>query len=193
MKRLLFPLMLCVACFASDVPGVFAKQKSKKPALMFIHATLFTPRVSTSTLRSDSRLEIVVDEVSTDEGMKELAQAYATGGERALNKAMDKLHKGYCDLGPYRMVAKVVQSKADGVNRRIDILAKFPDFSPVLDVFAEPPQYTYVYIRLELDEHGTGKGSLTPKMRVTFNSQGQMTLGTRASQPFELTMAQEIK
>jgi len=160
---------------------------------MLIHATLYTPAVSTSTLRSNSSLDIDVDEVSTAGGMKELAQSYAAGGERALNKAVEKLHNGYCDLGPDRMVVKVVQLKPEGANRRVDIVAKFPDFSPLLSVYAEPPQYVYVYIQLELDEHGTGKGTLTPKTRIAFNPQGQMTLGTRASQPFQLTMVQEIQ
>jgi len=188
MKRLLFPLMICLACFALGMPEGSAKQKSKKPTPTLYRATLFSP-----TLSSTWALEIVVDEVSTDEGIKELAQAYASGGERALNKAMNKLHRGYCDLGPNKMEVKLVQSKRDGVNRRIGILATFPVLSPILQTFADLPEYPYVYIQLQLDEQGVGKGSLTPKARIAFNPQGQVTLETRASEPFELRLVKEMK
>ena len=188
MKRSLFLSLACVVSFTVGVPGASGKQKSGKPAPVLYHATLYSP-----FLNSPWPLEIVVEEVSSDEELKELAQAYATGGERALTKAMDKLHKGYCDLGPNRMVASIVQSKPDGANRRVDVLAKFPSQSRIMQYFAELPDYPYIYIQIKLDEHGIGKGTLTPKTRVTFNPQGQVTLGTRASEPFQLTLAQQVK
>jgi len=106
---------------------------------------------------------------------------------------MDKLHKGYFDIAGNKIPLMVVQSKSDGVNQRIGMLAKFPRLSYFFRFFGELPDYLYFYVQLEVPEHGVGKGSLSPKMRLTFNAQGQMTLATRASEAFEVTLVRAVK
>ena len=188
MKKLLFPLVFCVASFALGVPGISAKQKSKKPPPTVYQATLRCPQMTSAW-----PLEIAIDEVSTDEETQGFAQIYATGGERALDKAMDRLHKGYADMGSYRMPIMFVRSKSDEPKRWIDILAKFPLMTPLSDMFTETSGYTYVHIQLEVDERGIGRGSLTPKTRIAFNPQGQMTLAAHAPEPCPLTMVHAVK
>jgi hypothetical protein len=188
LEKLLFPLVFCVASFALGVPAISAKQKSKKPPPTVYQSTFRCPQMT-----SAGPLEIAIDEVSTDEETQGFAQIYATGGERALDKAMDRLHKGYVDMGPVRMPIMFARSKSDGLNRRIDILARFPLATPLSNIFTETSGYTYVHIQLEVDERGIGRGSLTPKTRIAFNPQGQMTLASHAPEPCALAMVHTAK
>jgi hypothetical protein len=188
LKKSLFPLVFCAASFVLGVPGVSARQKSKKPPPTVYQAMLRSPQ-----LKGAWPLEITIDELSTGEEIQGLAQTYATGGERALDKAMDRLRKGYADLGSYRMPIMFVRSTSDGPNRRIDILAKFPLLTPLSNIFADMSGYAYVYMQLQVDGRGIGRGSLTPKTRIAFNPQGQMTLATHASEPSALTLVHEVK
>jgi hypothetical protein len=191
MKKSFVLLMVFVACFALAVPAASAKRKSKNPNRMDYQATLVS-----SSLPSPWQVELVIDRVSTDEELQEFAQTYTTGGQRALEKAMDKLDKGYVDLGGnlgFRMRILVVQLRAEGVRRRIGILTERPPFSPLSQLLGGPPEYPHVCIGLEVDEHGNGKGNLIPQTRVTFNAQGQMVLQSRSPEHFELTLVHALK
>lgn len=125
--------------------------------------------------------------------MQALAQTYAVAGARALDKAVNKLNKGRVDMGPWQMPIVFARAKSDGLNQRIDILEKFPLMTPLSNFFVETEEYSYVHIQLDLNEHGVGKGSLTPKCRPAFSPQGQMTLATRAQGPINIVLVHAVK
>jgi len=183
MKQTLLSAMVCLECSLIGAGAVPVKEKSKNPRPIRYEAML-----SSSSLPRPWLLDLVIEELSTDDEMRDLAQAYAKGGERALDKAMENLNRGYCDLGVTRLPIMVARSSLVEGGRRIDVVLRWNTLHPLSRALGGSPEYPYVYLKIQVDEHGKGKGSLTSQSWVRFNGQGQIVVQTNSTQHFDLTM-----
>jgi hypothetical protein len=184
MKRPRISAVVCVACLVLVAGGAFAKKKEKGVAQEHFAATIFPAGQSNSTL------SLTIERYSTDEEMKELAQAFTTGGEKALAKALGRMNKGHFRMGDGETKQLlVIQSSSAGAVRRLSMLGYAPTvFSGQLggQVSIGHRGYDYTYIQLEVDDEGKGTGLLVPFGSVAFGEQGQIVVKPMARQTARL-------
>jgi hypothetical protein len=147
-------------------------------------------------------LTVAIQDFSTDDEMRELAQSFARGGVDALRNAMGNSRKGYFKLGSSETTRlRIIQAQPVGVGRRLLLVGEAPRaFFPggtAQDAGPAPRLvevghggYNYSAIQLEVDAQGNGKGIMYSSCKVGFNKQGQLAITPmEASSPLTVVQA----
>jgi hypothetical protein len=153
MKRLAVLALLGTGCLlVGVVPGVTQK-KSAKPIIETFEAT---NAISCGVLRFE------IEEFSTDQDIQELAQAYAKGGEDAVESALGKMEMGHFWVRNEAYPIRVVRSASEGGVRTLIIVA----------VAADRVVGPFTFIYLQIDQQGKGRGQEFPFATVLFDKEG---------------------
>ena len=173
MKRLLIPTILCVTYLVFGVGATSAKKKPEKPIQEQFEATI-------SPMISPRSMTIAIEEFSTNDEMQAIAQAFAKGGEDAVESSMRKIKKGYYQIERGEvMPIELIQLKSAAGVRSLGIVGeasdRFQGTSPD-KVFIGHRGYPYTFIEIEVDQQGNGKGLMIPFAKLVFNKQGQMVV-----------------
>lgn len=171
MSRQWISATLVVLCLAWAPDLTHAKKSEEKPVQERFEATV-SPQAG--------NLRISIQEYSNDEEMQDFAQAFMSGGEGALRKALGKSKKGSFVLGEgMTMPLMIVQSQTAGSGRKLFLLGLAPtvfagQFGGSVSIGHRG--YDYTFIQLEVDEQGKGKGALVPYANVVFNPEGRIVI-----------------
>ncbi len=178
-KRLAMFLLLGAGCFLVGVaPGV-AKRKSAKPIIETFEATVTGSGI----------LRFEIEEFSTDQDIQELSQAYAKGGEEAVESALGKIEKGYSWVRNQAYPITVARSASAGGVRTLNIVAVAADRirgDTGGEVSIGHRGYPFTFFQLQIDQQGKGKGQEIPFAKITFDNKGRinvdpMTVGSGAN------------
>jgi hypothetical protein len=200
MKRLAFAGLLCVTFLVPGVDSSFAGKEPKKPIQERFEARivpsesgrngLFQAMSRNSDQMFDS-VDLAIQEFSSDQEAQELAQIFHNGGDDALEKALNKIKKGYFRIGRgVTMPLVFIVSSTEGPVRKLIIVGKVPSSFGSLSgsSFSLPHiPHTYTCIGLDVDEHGKGKGVLILLANVAFDQQGRMRVKPHPEETFQLT------
>jgi hypothetical protein len=155
MKRLAVFALLGTGCLlVGVVPGV-AKKKPAKPIIETFEAA---NAISCGVLRFE------IEEFSTDQDIHELAQAYAKGGEDAVESALGKMEKGRFWVRNEAYPIRVVRSATPGGVRTLNIVA----------VAADRVVGPFTFIYLQIDQQGKGRGQEFPFATILFRKDGDI-------------------
>jgi hypothetical protein len=176
MKRLFISTLLSVTSMVFVQDASFAKKKPEKRVQEQFEATISAPTSGVKTLT------IVIEEFSTDDEVRELAQTFSNKGEAALVHALGKAKKGRYYVYE-SMPIRAIISTSEGGGRKLDIVGDAPpeqaswfmgyDVAPYLE------GYPWTFIQLSVDEQGNGKGLIIPYAKVVFNDKGRIVVKPR--------------
>jgi len=176
MKRLLISTLLFVMFIVFAVDASFAKKKPGKQVQEEYQATLSTPILGAFTANFG------IEGYTSDDEMQGLAQTFARRGTEGLEDALRKHRLGYFQLGNSGTsdLVLVMVTSTEGV-RRLGMLGVAPNRFLLGSSQAPGSSFQYVefpwtFIQIEVDEHGNGKGSVTPLAKMVFNQQGKMVV-----------------
>jgi hypothetical protein len=141
---------------------------------------------------------VEIGEFCTDEEVRDLAQTYRDGGDKALEKALYKSKRGYFRIGqgPQMDIVYVTSSKvlknppdAPGPSRILGILGRVPtSFRDKLGQNYEAPQvpHTFTYVELRVDDQGNGTGMIILYAMVGFDAQNRPVIKPLAKHTYQL-------
>ncbi len=167
MKRLAVLALLGAGCLlVGVVPGV-AEKKPPKPIIETFEAT-----VSGVVQRFE------IEEFSTDQDIQELAQAYAKGGEDAVESALGKIEKGRSWVRAEAYPIRVVRSASEGGVRTLNIVAVAEDrlWSLNGQMFIAHRGYPFTFIRLQIDQQGKVTGQEIRFAAILFDKKGSINI-----------------
>jgi len=181
---------ICAGCLIFGLGDSWAKEKVRKPIQERFEATISPVFVSTP----NSRLAIAIEEFTSDQELQDLAQTFLSRGKRALEDAMGKFKKGHLDVpGGEGMPIEILESEGAGAVRNLTILAErgLNNRWGVSQQLAA--DYPYIFVQLEVNEQGNGKGTLIRFAKLAFNPQGRMVIENWGRQRFQLINVHLVK
>jgi hypothetical protein len=200
MRTLAIAGLLSVAFLVSGADSGFAGKKPKKPILEHFEARIVPSESGKNELfqsmsRSSDQMfdsvDVAIQEFSSDQEAQELAQIFRNGGDDALEKALNKVNKGYFRIGRGVTMPLVFSiSSTEGPVRKLIIVGKVPSSFGGLSgsSFSLPHiPHTYTCIGLDVDQQGKGKGVLVLLATVAFDQQGRMAIKPYPEETFQLT------
>lgn len=184
MKRPVILAILCVTLLILVAGWSFGKDKNDKPDQERFEAYM------NPSITSNNRVSMTIWEFSSDQEMQALAQTFAQGGGKALEKALDEINKGRFRIGDERTMSLfIVTSSQEGETRKLNLIGKAPSiFVPGYggSGTTEHRGFPYTFIQLQLDGRGHGTGVLVLYADLTFDAQGRISLKAMERRTFRL-------
>lgn len=210
MKKKLIGGMLAAACLVACAASLTAKDPEKADQESYTAKVVPVGEKGNASAgaaeRNQSRfmvgmydlVRVDIHEFCTDQEVRDLAQTYRDAGDKALEKSLQKIKKGYYKIGqgPQMEIVYVTSSKvlknppdAPGPSRIVGILGKVPSsFRDKLGQNYEAPQmpHTFTYIELRVDDQGNGTGMLILYALVGFDAQNRPVIKPLPKQTYQL-------
>ena len=167
MKRWMGTILLLVLLqgWGTLAEPASAAEKSDKKKKEVYAAMAVGGRAGGSTLG----LTLYINDYTTDEEAKGLAQTLKTGGPDALLKQVEKLNKGrLAVVGRTGNTVGIIRSRPAGKKRRIIMVTDRPLAFMELHQGTRSSDYRFGVIELLLDEKGKGEGVALLAAKIKF-------------------------
>lgn len=168
-KRFSTFVLVAAACFAFAVAPVAAKKKPTRPVIEKFEATGTGGGV----------LTFDIEEFSTDEELQALREAYAKGGEDAVDDASHKMEKGLVWIENEAYPIRVIRTESRSDVRTFNIVALAADRivgETGGQTFIGHRGYPFSFVQLQVDPQGSGRGEEIPFAAVVFDKQGRINV-----------------
>jgi hypothetical protein len=170
MKRISLILMLLI--LASGLAFAGEKKAERYSAVAMVTGG----RASTASVRLDLR----IDEYTSDEKIQELLEVFIEGGNKALRRELEKIKVGRvapaAGLGVDVAVARVRKTE-NGKLIRVVTARPMPFWELTGQGRPRTTEYPLGWLEFELDDHGNpGKGVVLIAARLWFNKEGSIDI-----------------